>query len=245
LEEAALGGILVERFRGLGPGARGAAIGVLLRRPAYHHDLVSGLEQGRLTAGELHLDLEQRRRLLRSDAPGVAARAAKLLHDDDYGGRAAVVEDWLARLPAEGSSERGGAAFERLCAQCHLTAGVGHEVGPDLASLAHRGVEDLVSSILDPDHAIHPAYVAFEVVLVSGDRELGLIEHESSSAITLLQAGGERRVISRDQVASMASTGRSLMPAGLEQGLDPQGLRDLVALIQGGAGARSYSSEAR
>ena len=234
-EEAALGGILVERFRGLGPGARDAAIGVLLRRPAYHHDLVAGLEQGRLTAGELHLDLEQRRRLLRSDAPGVAARAAKLLHDDDYGGRAAVVEDWLARLPAEGSSERGRAMFERLCAQCHLAAGVGHAVGPDLGSLAHRGVEDLVSSILDPDHAIHPAYVAFEVVLVSGDREVGLIEHESSSAMTLLQAGGERRVIPREQVASMTSTGHSLMPAGLEQGLDAQGLRDLVALIQRGA----------
>ena len=30
----------------------------------------------------------------------------------------------------------------------------------------------------------------------------------------------------------MASTGHSLMPAGLEQGLDPEGLRDLVALIQ-------------
>jgi putative heme-binding domain-containing protein len=170
--------------------------------------------------------------LLRSDAPGVAARAAKLIHDDDYGGRAAVVEEWLGRLPAEGSSERAKAIFERLCAQCHRAAGTGHAVGPDSGSLAHRGVEDLVSNILDPDHAIHPDYVAFEVVSVSGTRELGLIEHESSSALTLLQAGGERRVIPRQLVASMASTGHSLMPAGLEQGLDPQALRDLIALIQ-------------
>jgi putative heme-binding domain-containing protein len=108
-------------------------------------------------------------------------------------------------------------------------------VGPDFASLAHRGVEDLVSSILDPDHAIHPGYVAFEVVLRSGDREVGLIGEESSSAITLLQAGAERRLIAREQIVSLASTGRSLMPAGLEQGLDPQALRDLVAFIQGGA----------
>ena len=67
-----------------------------------------------------------------------------------------MVEEWLGRLPAEGSSERGRAIFERLCAQCHLAAGAGHAVGPDLGSLAHRGVEDLVSNILDPDHAIHP-----------------------------------------------------------------------------------------
>ena len=88
--------------------------------------------------------------------------------------------------------------------------------------MAHRGVEDLVSNILDPDHAIHPGYVAFEVELVSGDREFGLIEHESSSAMTLLQAGGERRVIPRERVASMTSTGHSLMSGGLKQGLDPR-----------------------
>ncbi len=84
-----------------------------------------------------------------------------------------------------------------MCAQCHRAAGAGHAVGPDFGSLAHRGVEDLVSNILDPDLAIHPDYVAFEVVSVSGEREIGLIEHESSSALTLLQAGGERRVIPR------------------------------------------------
>jgi putative membrane-bound dehydrogenase-like protein len=235
LEHEGLGRILVDRFRGLGPAARGVAIGVLLRRPALHGDVVAGLEDGRLTTGELHLDLEQRRRLLRSDAAGVAERAAKLVHDDDYGGRAAVVESWLARLPAAGSRARGKASFQRLCAQCHTAGGEGHSVGPDFGSLAHRGVEDLVSNILDPDHAIHPDYVAFEVVLRSGDREIGLIAEESASAITLVQAGGERRVIAREQVTSLGSTGHSLMPAGLEQGLDPQGVRDLVAFIQLGA----------
>jgi putative heme-binding domain-containing protein len=235
LEHEGLGRILVDRFRGLGPAARGVAIGVLLRRSALHGDVVAGLEDRRLTTGELHLDLEQRRRLLRSNAAGVAERAAKLLHDDDYGGRAAVVESWLARLPTAGSPARGKAFFQRLCAQCHMAGGEGHSVGPDFGSLAHRGVEDLVSNILDPDHAIHPEYVAFAVVLRSGDREVGLIAEESASAITLVQAGGERRVIAREQVVSLRSTGHSLMPAGLEQGLDPQGVRDVVAFIQLGA----------
>jgi putative heme-binding domain-containing protein len=236
-EREGLGRILVDRFRGLGPTARGVAIGVLLRRSGLHGDVVAGLEDGRLTTGELHLDLEQRRRLLRSDAPGIAERAAKLLHDDDYGGRGAVVESWLTRLPASGSSERGRTVFQRLCAQCHVARGEGHTVGPDFGSLAHRGIEDLVSNILDPDHAIHPDYVSFEVGLRSGEREIGLIAEESASAITLLQAGGERRVLSREQVTTLTSTGHSLMPAGLEQGLDPQGVRDLVAFIQlGGTG---------
>jgi putative heme-binding domain-containing protein len=110
---------------------------------------------------------------------------------------------------------------------------VGHAVGPDLASLSHRSAEDLASNILDPNLAINPGYVAYEVTLSSGDREIGLIEAESSDAVTLLQAGASRRVLPRHEIESLASTGFSLMPPGLEQGLEPRDLRDLIELIQG------------
>jgi putative membrane-bound dehydrogenase-like protein len=232
-DQPALGRHLVDSFRALGAPARREALRLLLRRPSFHDPLVAALEQGRLTVGELGLDLEQRRRLLRSEAPGVAARAAAWIDDHEYGNRAARVEEWLARLPAEGSSERGLAVFERLCAQCHVAGGVGHAVGPDLASLAHRGAEDLVSNILDPSMAIHPAYVAYTATLASGERETGLVEAESAAAVTLLQAGGARRVIPRREIVALESTASSLMPSGLEQGLAAQDLRDLVAFIQG------------
>jgi putative heme-binding domain-containing protein len=112
-------------------------------------------------------------------------------------------------------------------------------VGPDLASLRHRSAEDLVSNILDPDLAIHPGYVAFEAALRSGERVVGLIEAESAAAVTFLQAGGGRRVLARAEVVAMASTGHSLMPTGLEQGVDAQDLRDLVAFIQEGGASSS------
>ncbi|HVR28969.1 MAG TPA: PVC-type heme-binding CxxCH protein, partial [Thermoanaerobaculia bacterium] len=232
LDHPSLGRDLIDRFRGLGPPARREALRLLLRRPAFHGEVVSALEEGRLAPGELALDLEQRRRLLRSEAPGVARRAAALIDDHEYGNRAVVVEEWLARLPAAGSSARGRAIHQRLCAQCHVAAGIGHAVGPDLGSLAHRSAEDLVSNILDPNLAIHPSYVAFEVALASGDRELGLIAAESPTALTLVQAGGVRRELARREIASMRSTGASLMPTGIEQGLTPQDLRDLIELIQ-------------
>jgi putative heme-binding domain-containing protein len=230
--DRALGALLVSKFRALGPEGRVTALGLLLRRSALHTELIAALEDRRVTVGELHLDLEQRRRLLRSDAPGVASRAAALLHDDDYGGRSAVVEAWLARLPDRGSAEQGKAVFARLCAQCHRAGDEGHQVGPGFASLAHRSAEDLVSNILDPDLAIHPDYVAFEVATTNGEREVGLIANETGEAVELLQAGGERRVVPRQLIVSMTSTGRSLMPAGMEQGLEPRDLRDLVAFIQ-------------
>jgi putative heme-binding domain-containing protein len=232
-DDPSLGRLVVDRFRALGPRAREQALRLLLRRPVYHGEIVAALEEGRLAAGELDLDLEQRRRLLRSPAPGVAARAASLLRDEEYGNRAAVVGEWLARLPVEGSAQRGRAVHARLCAQCHVADGVGHAVGPDLASFVHRSAEDLVTSILDPHLAIHPNYVAYEVTLDSGETEIGLIAAETAGAVTLLQAGGARRTITRGRIAAMRSTGASLMPSGLEQGLEPRDLRDLVAFIQG------------
>jgi putative membrane-bound dehydrogenase-like protein len=232
-DDPALGRLVVDRFGALGPRAREGALRLLLRRPAYHGEIVAALEEGRLAGGELDLDLEQRRRLLRSEAPGVAARAAALLRDEEYGNRAAVVGEWLARLPEQGSAQRGKAVYARLCAQCHVAADEGHAVGPDLASLVHRSVEDLVTSILDPHLAIHPDYVAYEVALDSGESEVGLIAAETAGAITLLQAGGARRTIPRARIGAMRSTGASLMPSGLEQGLEPRDLRDLVAFIQG------------
>ena len=48
----------------------------------------------------------------------------------------------------------------------------------------------------------------------------------------MLQAQGIRAVIPRAKLLRMQSTGLSLMPEGLEAGLTPQQLRDLIAFLQ-------------
>lgn len=235
--EPALAVELVGRWRSLAPAVRGPVLGLLLQRVAFHATLIKAIESGRLTLGELNLDLEQRRRLLRRSSPEVMARAAQLLGDEEYSNRRGVVGEWLAKLPRTGNASAGRPIFERLCAQCHpLGGGAGGTAaslpGPDLAAVAHRSVEDLVSNILDPNMAINPGYLTYLAETRDGELHSGVLASESPEAVVLLQAGGQRVVLPRRELQNLQATGLSLMPEGLEAGLTPAELRDLVAWLQ-------------
>jgi putative heme-binding domain-containing protein len=122
--------------------------------------------------------------------------------------------------------------FEKTCAQCHALDGLGQAVGPDLGALAHRSVEDLLSNILDPNMAINPSYLAYTVETTSGEIESGILQSESNDAVVLLQALGKKVTIPRKQIKRLQSSGLSLMPEGLEAGLTPNDLRDVIAFLQ-------------
>jgi len=230
--EAAVAEGLVQHWRGLAPAVRVGAVNVLLQRVSFHDVLLTAIETGQIKLGELTLDLEQRRRLLRKSTPEIQARAAKWIGDEEYSNRKALVEDWLKKIPPTGNASRGRATFEKICVQCHALAGVGHHVGPDLTAVAHRGVEDLLSNILDPNMAINPSYASYTVETASGEIEVGILASESFDAITLLQPEGKKRVVSRRQIKRLESGGLSLMPEGLEAGMTPADLRDLIAFLQ-------------
>ena len=80
--------------------------------------------------------------------------------------------------------------------------------------------------------AINPSYISFTVETVSGEIESGILQSESTDAVTLLQALGRKVVVPRKQIKRLESSGLSLMPEGLEAGLTPADLRDLIAFIQ-------------
>ncbi len=232
LQDPAVGAGLVAVWRTLGPGLRSRALSLLLERRSFHEPLVRALEEGVLTVGELNPDLEQRRRLLRGGAPDIRARAAKFMSDEEYSNRRAIVDEWLAKLPADGDAGRGQQAFGRLCAGCHRSGTIGQRVGPDLTAVAHRSVEDLLSNILDPNMALNPGFVAYTAETADGEVQTGLLAGQTPESIVLLQAGGVRVTLPRNRVAKLEAEGRSLMPEGLESGLTPQELRDLIAFLQ-------------
>ena len=223
---------LIARWRSLGPGVRTPVIQLLLQRRPFHEFLLAAIESDKIKLGELNLDLEQRRELLRESSPEIQARAAKLLGDEEYSNRKAVVTEWLAKLPANGDAQRGRAVFEKTCAPCHAVNDLGNHVGPDLTDASHRSVEDLASNILDPNMAINPNYVSYFVETDSGELETGILQSESAEAVTLLQAQGKKVVVPRRKIKRLEASGLSLMPEGLEAGFTPTELRDLIAFLQ-------------
>lgn len=230
--EPTVGEGLVRAWPGLSPSLRAPVVNLLVYRHAFHPPLLAALESGALQMGELNLDLEHRRQLLRQASPGIRTRAAQFMTDDEYSNRKSAVDAWLAKLPPTGDAARGRPHFERVCAQCHRVGTLGFQVGPDLTGVGHRSVEDLLSNILDPNMAMNPAYVAFTADLDDGESETGILLAETSDAITLVQAGERRVPIPRTRLKRLRSEGKSLMPDGLEAGLTPADLRDLIAFLQ-------------
>lgn len=223
---------LLDQWRATHPSLKRPVTLLLLSRRPYHDPLLTAIEQGRIQIGELNLDLEDRRRLLRWSAPAIQKRAETILGDGEYGNRQEKAEEWLGRLPADGNAAAGKDVFQTACAQCHRVGELGFDVGPNLTGMSHRSVEDLVSNILDPNMAINPNYVSVSIETKDGELYTGIMTAETSDAITLLQAQGIKATLSRNEIERLESNGTSLMPEGLEATMSPQQLRDLVAFLQ-------------
>lgn len=232
IRHPALGSSILNVWRTLSPLVRPDLLNLLLSRRESHPALLDAIETGRVPIGELNLDLEQRRRLLRHSTVEAMKRASALMGDEEYSNRKGLVEEWLAKLPASGNATRGRATFEKTCAGCHAVGGIGTAVGPDLTDLSHRSVEDLASNILDPNMAINPNYISWALETRDGESINGILQAQSPQAVTLLLPQGRKVTIPRDNIRSLQSTTQSLMPEGLEAGMSPQDLRDLIAFLQ-------------
>lgn len=226
----------VARWNLLGPGARTALLELLLAKDDWARVVVGGIEGGALQASEL--SLTQRQRLRSHAQTDIRARAEKL-----FAAATTNRREVLARYESIGTltpvKDRGGELFAKNCAQCHAFRGQGFDVGPNLAEFAGKSAEDFVVALLDPNAAINPNYIAYNIETKDGRSLSGVVRNETSSGLTLVQGGGVRESIARRDIAGIRASALSLMPEGLEQALAPQDLADLIAWLKAGAPALS------
>ncbi len=115
---------------------------------------------------------------------------------------------------------------------CHQAEGQGIDVGPNLATVATRSPEELLTHIIDPNREVAPQFLNYNVALQDGRVISGVIAEESANAISLRRAAGATDTVARREIDTMASTGISLMPEGLEKGLSHQDVANLIAFIR-------------
>lgn len=132
---------------------------------------------------------------------------------------------------SDGNAEAGQRVFqERACASCHVGPGA---IGPDLAGVTGRfSREDLFKSIIDPDDAAPEGYQAHSFETKSGESHLGLIAFEAADGVILQTGPGATLRIPTEEIAARALSEKSLMPAGLLDGLTGRDLADLYAYMQ-------------
>jgi putative heme-binding domain-containing protein len=98
--------------------------------------------------------------------------------------------------------------------------------------MSHRSTEDLLSHIMDPNMALHPEYLACTIKTTKGDTVAGLLKIETPASVTLLQPMAIATTVSRSEIARMETLTTSLMPEGLETGLSPADLKNLIRFLQ-------------
>ena len=59
-----------------------------------------------------------------------------------------------------------------------------------------------------------------------------MIATETGSSITLLAAEGKRQSLLRSEIEGLQSSGKSLMPEGVEKDLRPQDVADLIEFVR-------------
>ena len=67
-----------------------------------------------------------------------------------------------------GDAQAGAAVFAKRCAVCHRLRGVGHEVGPNLASLTDYSPQALLTAMLDPNRAVEAKFLDYVAVTTGG-----------------------------------------------------------------------------
>jgi putative heme-binding domain-containing protein len=211
------------------PALRRAILDVLLANGRRARGLVEALEAGQIAATEL--DLARRARLLQSTDAELRARVERLFAVGEAD-RRRVIEDYEPVLAMTGDAERGREVFKNRCSSCHRTAGIGVDVAPDISDSREKKPEQILSDILDPNRAIDNNYVAFSVALADGQVHSGIIAAETPTSITLKQPDGKSLTILRSEIETLRSTGKSLMPEGLEKEITQQQMSDLIGFIK-------------
>ena len=208
---------------------RGDFLGSILSRESWIESLLTAIEQGKVAPGEL---TPVQRRQLREHSTAAIARRSTALFPPPSADRAEIVGRYQTAATMVADVSRGAAHYERLCATCHRTRGRGSEVGPDLAPFRGKPFADFATAILNPNAALEPRFVAYTADLKDGRSWTGILRSETGNSLVLAMPGGATETVLRSELKSLVAAPQSLMPEGLEQGLSPQDLADLVGWIK-------------
>jgi putative heme-binding domain-containing protein len=157
---------------------------------------------------------------------------ARSLLEEKAGDREKVLKHYEAALQMNGDLGKGRQVFERVCAKCHKLNGLGHEVGPDLATIRNRPPQLILPDIIIPNKSIAQGYESYVVETKSAGIIEGVIGPQSPNAITIRHEEGKQDVIRRDDIKDMHVTNLSAMPEDLDKQVSVNQMADLLKFLK-------------
>jgi putative heme-binding domain-containing protein len=221
---------LLANWRSHSPVLRTHVLDALLSRTTWTSTFLDAIESGVVTGSQL--DAARQQQLLQNRSSELRERAEKLLAANRPTDRQEVIKSFAAAKEMPKDETHGRKLFEKHCAVCHKLENVGHSVGADLSALSDRSFESLSVAMLDPNKAVEDKFLEYIGVLQDGRQQRGMLASESTSSITLVGQEAKQFDVLRSEIESLAATGKSLMPEGLEKDISMQDFADLIGFLQ-------------
>jgi putative heme-binding domain-containing protein len=117
------------------------------------------------------------------------------------------------------------------CVRCHMIAGKGGRLGPDLTRVGSKATAELRASLISPDQDVPAAYWAVNAVTPDGRRLSGVLLNQDTYSIQFLDL--EENLVSRlkSELKQLQVTGTSLMPSFAGK-LTASDIDDVVAYLR-------------
>ena len=221
-----------EHWNGYTPAVREAVLAAMTAQTNLLQALLAGVERSDVPPWTINP--ERRNNLMKHKDDSIRERSTALFKDLQSGDRMKVYEEYKSVLTLTPNATNGHAVFTRTCTSCHVVAGEGKTVGPDLTGIRNQPADVLLLHIIVPEFEIMPIYTTYNVETKDGQNFTGLLAAETTASVTLRQGLGIEQVIPRSNIASISSSRLSLMPQELEKTMSKQELADLVGFLKGG-----------
>jgi len=166
-----------------------------------------------------------------SAPPAPKRRFVKMWKPEDFAGD---LDDLAQHSPIRGREVFHAAA----CIKCHVIAGKGTKLGPDLTEVAKRyKVPKLLEQILKPSKEIHKDFQTHAFATTDGRTIVGLVIKEDAGAIHVLPnplKPKQIEVIQKAEVVKRFKSQLSTMPEGLLMTFKKSELLDLLSFLLAG-----------
>jgi len=221
--------MLLEKYQAITPSVRVEIVNAMLGRSDRIAPLLEAVLKHKVSAQMI--PWYRQLILMKSSNPEIKTRAELLFANEQPSPRQDVIEDYKQVFQLKYDLARGEQVFRKECLNCHKLGNQGHNVGPNLATIRHRTASEVMLHILDPNREVSPNFMQFIIVTNDGRINTGIIAAETATSITIRAAEGKEQSILRDDIETITSTGKSLMPEGLEKKIDHQQMADLLQFL--------------
>jgi putative membrane-bound dehydrogenase-like protein len=218
------------RWRELSATPRAGALSSFLARTDRVPSVLTALEMGKIRAQDFS---GTQINLLRTfPDPAISQRALRIF-GPFLPQRPTAFASVKDALKLTGAPLRGRQTFFARCGACHGVASGPHP--PDYyLDFTPASRERLLHAIVEPNAALRPSAAACTVFGKTGEIWVGRARNENKQSVTIEQSNGVEIVLPTANISSMPPQPWSIMPEGLENGLSPQDMADLMEYVISG-----------